>query len=82
MFKKGVRCEAYTSSEIYIRDKGICGLCYKHVKKEDISIDHLLPIQPYRGDDAPYNVQLAHRRCNSIKGNRGKLPSQLRMNLR
>ena len=79
--KKGVVHRPYTTAEIYKRDKGICGLCHKRVKEEEMSVDHILPIQPYRGADAPYNIQLAHLRCNQSKGNIGHLPSQLRLDL-
>lgn len=66
------------------RDKNICAICGKEVDWNDIyetedgrkiclgnypSIDHILPIS-LGGLHAWDNVQLAHMRCNSLKGNR------------
>lgn len=59
---------------IYRRDRGRCHLCGKHVKRVDASMDHLRPIS-LGGVHAPYNVSLAHLKCNLRRGTRG--PAQL-----
>ncbi len=64
---------------IITRDKGICGICGKKVPPKQIVLDHILPLSK-GGAHAPYNLQVAHSRCNSIKAD-GRLPSQLRLNV-
>jgi len=61
-------------SRIYKRDKGLCQICGKPVdynkNPEDprgATIDHVVPLS-LGGKHHPDNCQLAHRRCNSIKG--------------
>lgn len=72
---KNVKSESYTLEEIYIRDEGMCMLCFTNVAinaKEmanRASIDHIIPLSK-GGDDTLNNVQLAHFGCNSRKGNR------------
>ncbi len=54
-------------TELYKRDKGICGICKKDVHPKDASIDHIKVID----DGGPHtwdNVQLAHLSCNCSKG--------------
>ena len=46
----------------------ICGLCSRWIKRiEDASIDHILPLS-LGGSNHKSNVQLAHIKCNQIKG--------------
>lgn len=46
----------------------ICGLCSRWIKRiEDANIDHILP-RSLGGSNHKSNLQLAHRKCNSIKG--------------
>ena len=59
---------------IYKRDRGICHICGKHVRQADASMDHLKPIS-LGGIHAPWNVALAHLKCNLRRGARG--PAQL-----
>ena len=70
-----------TRNEIYERDKWICQLCFEPVDPElnyldnwAASLDHIIPqsvmLVP---DHSPENLQLAHRVCNSMKGNRVEL---------
>lgn len=71
--KKAVFVEVVDPMVVFQRDKGICGICMKHV---DINskwhIDHVIPIA--RGGVHSYaNVQLAHALCNLSK--HAKMPA-------
>ena len=63
-------------AEIAERDHHKCGICKKRVP--DVkwphplspSLDHMIPLSRGGAHD-PANVQLAHLRCNTAKGNRG-----------
>lgn len=64
-------------AEIAERDGWKCRLCGKRVKRSQAwphplspSLDHVVPLTCGGAHD-PANVQLAHLRCNSAKGNRG-----------
>lgn len=52
---------------VYKRNNGICQICSHECTKEDGSIDHIVPISR-EGTHTWDNVQLAHLRCNIIKG--------------
>lgn len=74
--KRGALSEPYTTEEIAERDGFICGLCSEPVVMStpypdpwSPSIDHIRPLSR-GGDDTKANVQLAHRFCNTSKGNR------------
>lgn len=55
---------------VYQRDKGICGICHQPVDKDiDWEVDHIVPLCK-GGEDAYFNVQLAHGTCNVRKGGR------------
>lgn len=70
-------------SKLYKRDKGICYICNEPcdytdyiVKNNTIvcgnnypSIEHIIPISK-GGTDEWDNIKLAHRHCNTIKGNK------------
>lgn len=82
---KKVEHVPYSDNYIFKRDKWICHLCGEKVDPQytgnhpmAASIDHLIPIS-LGGADAPYNVKLAHRKCNMAKGNRSyeNKPEQL-----
>lgn len=60
------------------RDRWMCGLCHKKVTLKTASIDHIIPISD-GGEHSYKNTQIAHRSCNSKKGNRRTIPSQLRL---
>lgn len=75
--------DPYTTDEIGDRDDWRCQLCRRKVNRElshpdpmAPSIDHIIPIS-HGGADTRANVQLAHLRCNIVKGNRGT--DQLRL---
>lgn len=62
---------------VYERDKAICTLCHMKVVRSAASIDHVIPLS--KGGEHSYrNCVLAHRRCNSSKGNR-PVPQQMRL---
>ena len=54
--------------EIFERDKAHCYLCKGDVVRTEASLDHVIPLSR-GGIHDPSNVRLAHRRCNSRKGN-------------
>lgn len=56
-------------TSIIARDGYVCGLCHNSVEPQDVSLDHILPITRGGSDDVT-NLQVAHRLCNSQKGNR------------
>lgn len=73
--KLGLPFEPYTLAEIAARDHEHCCLCGDPVDMTlsgletwGPTIDHVTPISN-GGPDTRRNVQLAHRRCNLIKGN-------------
>jgi 5-methylcytosine-specific restriction endonuclease McrA len=53
--------------QLYVRDRGLCGICHLPVPRSEASVDHIVPLVR-GGAHAPWNVQLAHRLCNSRKG--------------
>ena len=61
---------------IYRRDRGRCHLCGKRVKRTEASMDHLIPIS-LGGIHAPWNVSLAHLKCNLRRGVRGSAQTML-----
>lgn len=70
--------------EIYVRDGAKCQICGGKVKRthnprEPLAgvIDHIVPVSR-GGPHDPSNVQLAHRRCNEVKGVRA-VGSQMRL---
>ncbi|WP_078628221.1 HNH endonuclease [Streptomyces sp. NRRL F-2664] len=74
--KRGSTSEPYTLAEIAERDSERCGLCGSAVPMDvrvpnplAPTIDHVIPISR-GGGDTRTNVQLAHFRCNSVKGAR------------
>lgn len=72
------RCDVVSSSYVYERDGWTCQLCglpvdptARHPDPESASLDHVVPIAE-GGDHSYANTQLAHLRCNTLKGqNRG-----------
>lgn len=61
--------ERFSLDEIYERDGRRCHLCSKSVKRSEATMDHLIPLS-LGGPHTRANVALAHRSCNSSKGNR------------
>lgn len=63
-------------SEIYKRDRYLCHICGKKVRRKAQvphpmapTLDHLVPLA-LGGTHEPANVATAHFMCNSIKGDR------------
>lgn len=54
---------------LHERDRGLCGICGLYVPLAHASIDHVIPMSK-GGTHIWGNVQLAHRRCNHLKGNK------------
>lgn len=44
-----------------------CGICGKRLSKKTANVDHIVPVSRGGTDDLE-NLQLAHPRCNRIKG--------------
>lgn len=84
----GVFDRDITVDKLFLRDKGVCSLCggmcdFKDYRLNESghfivgdkypSIDHTIPLS--RGGTHTWNnVQLAHFKCNTIKGNRTTAP--------
>jgi len=71
---KEATIEKVSLQEIFERDGGICQLCgwpvdpeLKSPHPESATLDHIVPLL-FGGTHEKSNLQLAHRRCNSIKG--------------
>jgi 5-methylcytosine-specific restriction endonuclease McrA len=61
--------ERFTLDEIFDRDGGVCHLCLNAVPRVDATMDHVIPVTK-GGPHTRANVKLAHRSCNTRKGNR------------
>lgn len=64
---KKVFVENVSKTEVYRRDKGICGICLQPVSVGRFDIDHIVPIV-LGGLECYDNVQVAHPTCNKKKG--------------
>lgn len=60
---------------LFIRDESICWLCNKTVTREQASRDHVIP-KSLGGPNRMENYKLAHKDCNSSRGNNEALPSR------
>lgn len=61
------RVEYVDRLKVFERDGWVCGICKRPVSRDDVSIDHIIPIA--RGGDHTYeNCQTAHLACNISKG--------------
>ena len=56
-----------TNLELYLKDGGKCGVCDQPVEMSNASIDHIVAISK-GGTHTWDNVQLAHYKCNILKG--------------
>ena len=73
---RGATAGRVSMADIYKRDGGHCHICGKAAERPVGSLDHLVPLS-HGGPHEPLNVRLAHRSCNSSRGNHG--PAQLLM---
>lgn len=67
--KNNVEVKFVDPKFIYARDNGFCKLCGGNVDVASMTIDHIIPLSK-GGSHTEENLQLAHRGCNSKKGNR------------
>lgn len=67
--KAGVKWDTVDLRIVYARDKGICGICKQEVSLSGFTIDHIKPLT-LGGSHTIDNLQIAHRSCNSSKGDR------------
>ena len=73
---KKVRVEKIDPWAIYKRDGGKCHICGKHVRRDVMSLDHLIPIAD-GGEHSVVNVRLAHVSCNVRRGTGRRTNTQL-----
>ena len=60
------RFTAKERRDIYIRDKGTCGICGRFVPPDSFTVDHIVPIS--KGGTYDYsNLQCCCRKCNQLK---------------
>jgi 5-methylcytosine-specific restriction endonuclease McrA len=59
-----------SEDEIFARDGERCHICGKPVRRDQMSLDHIVPIA-LGGSHTMANVRLAHRRCNYRRAHRG-----------
>lgn len=59
------------------RDHWRCHLCGKKIRRQDLTLDHLIPVSQ-GGQHVDSNVAAAHRSCNSSR-QAGRVPAQLRL---
>lgn len=65
----GLIVEQVDLTAVYDRDNGRCGICYRPVRFNEFTLDHIYPISK-GGSHTFHNVQIAHSACNTSKGNR------------
>lgn len=58
---------------VWVRDRGVCQLCGQPIAPADVSMDHRRP-RFFGGRATVENLQLAHQRCNSLRGFRRNRP--------
>lgn len=75
--RKPIRTQDFV--RVYREANGHCAICGKWILAEDVVIDHRIPLSRGGADDVS-NWQLAHRSCNSSKGNR--FPGEIRILLK
>jgi hypothetical protein len=71
--------ETVSLDVLWKRDKGTCQLCFTKIRrKTERSMDHIIPVSE-GGEHSYRNTVLAHRSCNSRKGNRHNIAQQQRL---
>lgn len=70
---KETRSRQFIRRQLINKNGAICALCGKPIETmKDCTIDHITPISK-GGLTTIENCQLAHKKCNAHKGNRGEL---------
>lgn len=77
--KSPVREVTLTRRNLWSRDKGVCQYCHKQPRKDEITIDHVIP-KSKGGQHCWENVVLACTQCNFDKADR--TPKQAGMTLK
>lgn len=67
--KAGIPWDMVDFRTVYRNHGGKCGICHGPVDFESFTIDHIVPISK-GGPHLLHNLQPAHHRCNSRKGDR------------
>ena len=67
-FKFNNKPPALTNSNLFVRDRFVCGYCGRHFHEERLTRDHIVPVSK-GGKDVWTNVISSCRRCNNEKGN-------------
>lgn len=69
-----IRISRVNRLAVYARDAWTCGICYEPVDPDapvnstwDATLDHVIP-RSLGGTDDPANLRIAHRWCNSVRG--------------
>ena len=73
--RRAGKIELIDRDYVYQRDRGLCSLCGRKVRKKEISLDHIVPLS-LGGTHSLTNVTLVHLQCNTRKRTR-TLPQQL-----
>lgn len=68
-FRPSPHFEFFDLAELYDREQGCCHICKKRVSRESFTVDHLTPLSA-GGSHTLKNVRIAHRSCNSSRGDR------------
>lgn len=72
--KRGIKKRKPMVQFLIDRDGMNCKLCGLIMSEKTISIDHIFP-KSLGGSNEPINLQLAHIKCNGLKGNKLPLPT-------
>ena len=64
--------QARWRAKLFASQNGLCALCGQHMGR-DVTLDHIRP-RSKGGSNAFRNMQAAHMRCNSIKGDKEPTP--------
>ncbi|MCW2898498.1 MAG: hypothetical protein JWO67_763 [Streptosporangiaceae bacterium] len=74
---RGAEVESFTPAEVFERDRWICGLCRRKIRKDlrwpdprSASLDHVVPLVD-GGAHTRANTQASHLDCNLRKGTGG-----------
>jgi 5-methylcytosine-specific restriction endonuclease McrA len=73
--RRAGKIEPIDRDYVYKRDRGICSICGRKVRKKDMSMDHIIALAQ-GGEHSLTNVTLVHLQCNTRKRTR-VVPQQL-----